>query len=287
MLYTLHNFYINFQLTWNFGFNKLGDKVTRLTCTTNSRLSRRKSDEALEPESKVVVESLLDDIIGDVVKEKEESENWERLVSTSKLVGDSRAQQVDNGNGPCSDPDEDSDGCFDDRRRLPYDFCTKMAADDDDYSSATTTTSDDDSVAAAAAASNGRATLSNKKGRSSSTSSSSGAFSRAAYVNRRRKRKRPPMTLEVALAKRRVAVEMLSLKGRATTVENSLPSSADEIGERQLASPLDLEPSGFVEDEFSPLPEVDHDSAACGGEEVCGRGKRLRRANSRYSDDAT
>ena len=47
-----------------------------LTSTTNSRLSRRKSDEVpdTEPESKVVVEKLLDDIIGDVVREKEESE---------------------------------------------------------------------------------------------------------------------------------------------------------------------------------------------------------------------
>ena len=238
-------------------------------------MSRRKSDEVPEtrPESKAVVAELLDDIIGEVVKEKEESENWERLVSTSKLV--------DNGDDPSSDPDEDSDGCFDERRHLPYDFCTKLGTEYD-YSS-TTTTSDDDSVAAAAVPP--RAPHQSKKSRASSSSSSSGAFSRAAYVNRRRKRKRPQMTLEVALAKRRVAVEMLSLKKGRATAENNPPSSADEIGERQLASPLDLEPSGFVEDEFSPLPEVGKDGGA--SEEVLGRGKRLRRANSRYSDDAT
>ena len=253
-------------------------------------MSRRKSDEVpeTEPESKVVVKKLLNDIIGDVVKEREESDKWERLVSTSKLVNDARAASVVD-NGPCSDADEeDSDGCFDDRRRLPYDFCTKLAAEYD-YSS-TTTTSDDDSVVAAAATTQNKIGPIGQNKKSRSTSSSSSAFSRAAYVNRRRKRKRPPMTLEVALAKRRVAVEMLSLKGKG---ENALPSSAsaDEIGERQLASPLDLEPSGFVVDEFSPLPEVgnddDGDGDGDGGDEVMGRGKRLRRANSRYSDDAT
>merc|ERR1719499_3029894 len=45
----------------------------------------------------------------------------------------------------------DSDGCFDDRRRLPYDFCTSRVAADYDYSSATTT-SDDESAAAPSSA---------------------------------------------------------------------------------------------------------------------------------------
>ena len=252
-------------------------------------MSRRKSDEVPEepePESSAVVKGLLEDIIGEVVKEREESENWERLMSTStRQLNDADARS----RSPLySEADEtDSDGCFDDRRRLPYDFCTRVATDYD-YSSATTT-SDDESAAAPSAVTGAKQI---KKSRGSS-----GAFSRAAYVNRRRKRKRPPMTLEVALAKRRVAVEMLGLNGKreaeklvAVGEENDPPPSseaADDIGERQLA----LAPLGFVEDEFSPLAEgnikVEVKEEVEEEEEVLGRGKRLRRANSRYSDDAT
>ena len=271
-------------------------------------MGRGKSDQAPENESdsKLVVETLLDDVIRDVVKEKEESEKWERLVSTSRLLN-GRGSPHDHRNvTPMSPQDsEDSDGCFDDRRRLPYDFCTAGSPlVDYDYSSATTTSDDDSAAASAADLVAPRVTTMSpqghpKKGRASS-SSSSGAFSRASYVNRRRKRKRPP-TLEMTLAKRRVAVEMLKVSPAATAVTSSDQASKDaascdqvtpkvEIEEQQLALPLDHGASGFVVDEFLPLVKEEpppSDTASSCGDSALGRGKRVRRANSRYSDDTT
>merc|ERR1719499_1617968 len=115
----------------------------------NSRLSQRRSDEVpeqeSEPESRAVVKGLLEDVIGEVVKEREESEKWERLMSNSKQINDDALTLYSE-----AADETDSDGCFDDRRRLPYDFCTRVAADYD-YSSATTT-SDDESAAAPSSA---------------------------------------------------------------------------------------------------------------------------------------
>ena len=105
--------------------------------------------EESEPESRAVVMGLLEDVIGEVVREREESENWERLMSNSKQINDDALTLYSE-----AAEETDSDGCFDDRRRLPYDFCTSRVAADYDYSSATTT-SDDEAAGAPSSAKQG------------------------------------------------------------------------------------------------------------------------------------